>query len=151
MENVLVALSNFPVLNVISLAYHKNDMITLAVVSYVGLASFLSHLFENHKHGMSGIYFSSKTSYILNRMDVSGVILTVLRFMYLYYEKYSTDISILFNHQCLVYFALFGLILNIISEYDKYNPDLKWLYIPTHMSWHIIIFICMAEFYDNIL
>lgn len=151
MENLLVALSNLPILDVIFLANRRDDNITLLVVLYVGLGSFFSHLFENHKHGMPGFYLSPKTSYILNRIDVSGVILTVMRFIYLYYEKYGSDLSVLVDQKCLVYFALFGFILNIISEYDKYNENLKWVYIPTHMLWHIIIFICMAEFYDNIL
>ena len=34
-----------------------------------------------------------------------------------------------------------------VSEYDKYNPNLKWLYIPTHCIWHIMIFLYLEKIY----
>lgn len=151
MENLLVALSNYPVLDVINLAYARGDVLTLTIVSYVGLGSFLSHLFENHKHGMPGWYLSQETSYALNRIDVSGVILTIARFGYLYYCKYGLTYAVLMENTLLVCLALVGVMLNLLSEHDKYNANLKWLYIPTHALWHIIIFSCMTMFYAQLL
>ena len=147
MENLLVAFSNFPALNVIKSAYDCGDLITTSIVTFVALASFTSHLFECHKHGMPGLGLSTQVSYILNRMDFTGAVLTGLRFGYLYYMKYGMSYDILLQNKLLVCIAIVGAILNIISEYDQNNPNLKWIYIPTHMAWHIIVFSCMDIFY----
>jgi hypothetical protein len=50
------------------------------------------------------------TENVIYRIDVSGVILTVICFIYLYYEKYGSDLSVLVDQNCVVYFALSGFI-----------------------------------------
>ncbi len=53
--NLLVAVTNFPAIYAIILAINKHDILTALVITYIASASFLSHLVENHKHGMYGI------------------------------------------------------------------------------------------------
>ena len=55
MENVIVALSNYPAILPINTALDNRDFGTFAVINFVATASFISHLFENHKHGMPGV------------------------------------------------------------------------------------------------
>ncbi len=144
MENILVALTNLPAILSIRIAWMKGDTLTMLTLINVGLASFASHLFENHKHGMPGLGLSSQVSYYLNRLDVIGCSLTTLRLGYLYYQKYGITIFPI-KYKDIV-FALISFLLLRISEYDKYNSRLKWIYLPFHSLWHISIFILMHRF-----
>src|SRR3989304_7064998 len=110
--NLFVALSNFTCVYPIYTSFKSHDYITTMIISFVSLFSFLSHLFENHKHGMKGIIKSKKISYILNRLDVLGCIFVIIRFGYLYYIKYGL------NFLNIIYIKLFlSFVFNIISEY----------------------------------
>ena len=84
MENIIVALSNFTVYYPIIKSYLNKDYITCVCLLYVTLGSFFSHLFECHKHGMSGLGLNKEISYLLNRIDVSGAIILSIRLLYLY-------------------------------------------------------------------
>lgn len=80
MLNYIVALSNLPILCPLKLAIMNGDYWTGASIGFVGSMSFISHLIENHKHGMEGIGLSKQVSYLLNRFDVLGcVIFSVLQ------------------------------------------------------------------------
>lgn len=49
--------------------------------------------------------------------------------------------------------CVFGIIANIflrISEYDKYNPNLRTLYMITHSIWHIMIYAFLNEMVKTI-
>ncbi|AVL95183.1 hypothetical protein ma796 [Moumouvirus australiensis] len=139
LSNIIVGISNLPAYYAIKLSFNNGDYLTSAALSFVFSASFVSHLAENHKHGMSGIGFSSRTSYILNR------------FGYLYYSKYGTNFNVLVENQTLIYFGLLSFLLLRISEYDKYNPKLKYIYIVSHCLWHISIFTLIYHFLDKII
>lgn len=69
-ENLIVAVSNFPAIYPIITCYQNQDYITLITIGFVAIASLLSHVVENHKHGMPGIGVSNQISYLLNRFDV---------------------------------------------------------------------------------
>ena len=145
MENIIVAISNFPALFPIKLAIYNNDCLTCCAVLFVFIASFVSHLFENHKHGMVGIAnINPNISYILNRFDILGVILVLLRFAYLIYV-YSIK-KLITNDFDIIIYLIVSSIFNIISEHDKYNAKLKKIYIVTHIIWHISIFSIMYLF-----
>ena len=90
MENLIVALTNTPVIYPILISLKAKDYLTIFSLIFVGTFFFLSHLVENHKHGMPGIGLSSDISYILNRLDVIGVFIVTLRMMYILFkmEKY---------------------------------------------------------------
>lgn len=135
-ENLLVSLSNITCIYPILILWKKGDIITLWSVIFVALNSIISHLVENHKHGMVGIGFSTDISYILNRMDVLAAHLVGLRYMYLWYKD---QIKVKWI------WLMLSLLLLFISEYDKYNPNLKNLYIITHCLWHINIFIWLGS------
>lgn len=175
MENLIVAVSNYPVIYLFQTTCIHQDIYTAILVSFVGYMSFLSHLYENHKYGMPGLslkWLSSrptrKISYFLNRCDVIGVIMLCVRLLYLYFNKYglcfdplfktinsSHDIQfIILNSSYDLQFIIGGLlclILNIISNIDKYNPRLKYFYILTHSLWHYSIFTLTNIFYQDIL
>ncbi len=113
--NLLVAVTNFPAIYAINLAIDKRDILTASVITYVASASFLSHLVENHKHGMYGIGFSPRISYFLNRLDVLGCVFVGLRFSYLYYIKYGLCIGILSKNKYLIFIYFLPFILLKIS------------------------------------
>jgi len=152
MENIVVAVSNFPAIYPINTAFIDGDFWTAVTIGYVTVASFISHLFENHKHGMPGvlslwnIYPPPIISYVLNRLDVIGAGMTMARFGYLYYSKYGTSTLFFLNHPYFTLSLIATFCLLIISEYDKFNPDLKKSYIITHCLWHICIFTIMDWF-----
>jgi hypothetical protein len=86
---------------------------------------------------MNGIGFSKTFSYILNRLDVFGSIIVIIRFGYLYYDTFNKN-----NKNVYFLIKLFmSLCLNLISEYDKYNIDLT--------CWHISIFYLMNTFLET--
>ncbi|QTF49193.1 hypothetical protein qu_301 [Acanthamoeba polyphaga mimivirus] len=151
MENLIVAISNFPAVLPICLSFLKRDFITFGTITFVSIASFISHLIENHKHGMPGIGFSQQTSYIWNRFDVLGCILSVARFSYLYYNRHGLNVVPIVNNKWLFAMTIPVFILLRVSEYDKYNPNLKTRYIITHCMWHAGIFGLMHYFLKNIV
>ncbi len=140
--NVIVALSNLSAFRAISLAYEHGDVWTFRALAFVAFFSFVSHLVENHKHGMSGIGLSQTWSYLLNRMDLLGVFLTAGRFMYLFAQNPSVYI----NTPYIWIFALPIWALLAASEYDKYNPELRTQYVILHCAWHCCIFKLMYRF-----
>lgn len=136
MENILVAFSNFYGIYPIITSYMHNDLITLSIVLNVVTMSFLSHLFEVHKHNMPGfIIRSNELSYFLNKLDVLGVILVFVRCLFLF-----DKIFIIHIYDNYKYHLIGALIFNLISEYDK---ESKYFYIITHICWHILIFYLM--------
>ena len=152
-ENWIVALTNFPVVFPLITCLKRGDVLTAGVIAFVGLASFLSHLVENHKHGMPGAFggrVSEKTSYYLNRLDVVGCMLTLCRFAGLYYFK--DGISLIPPLKMIdIWYLVLAFVLLRVSEYDKYNPKLKGLYVATHSLWHISIFLLMNDFIQTYL
>ena len=151
MENIIVALSNYRIVYPICLSYSNRDYLTLTIIIILGLGSFISHLIENHKHGMSGIGFSIRLSYYLNRFDVFMCILISCRLVFLYYYKYKLNIMPIINSKLLMIKFVFSLLFMIISEYDKYNPKLKYLYIITHCIWHMSIFSTLYDFLNTLI
>ena len=152
MENLVVALSNAPALYPIYISFKNNDYITFNCILFVTLASFISHLFENHKHGMLGIiYINKNVSYLLNRFDVVGCIIVMTRFIYLYYSKYGYNLNLIVENRLYFTALICSFGLNQLSEYDKYNPELKSMYIVTHSIWHISVFCLMGYFLSKFI
>lgn len=143
MENIIVSASNFLCYLPIVTAYNNRDYLTAGCIAFVSLMSILSHLIENHKHGMPGVGFSTEVSYFLNRMDVLGCIVVISRLFHIYYMKHGLVVP---NDPGLFVTFIISFLLLRISEYDKYNPRLKWMYICTHCPWHMIIFPLMMYF-----
>jgi hypothetical protein len=150
LRNILVAFSNtfaiFPIYQ--SIIY--GDYLTCLVLTFV-TSSFISHLVENHKHGMPGIGFSKNISYFLNRLDVFGCVMVILRLMYLYWLTNGFYLMWIYNNNIIVYWSLITFSLNFISEYDKYNVTLQPLYLVTHILWHINIFLLIDYFLRHLI
>lgn len=126
----------FPLLQV------KNDKLTLYSIIFAASASFISHLFESHKHGMIGFNCSHQISHLLNRIDVIGAVSLIVRIFII--SKWT----ILLKYSIPVCFC--GL-FNLISEYDKSRAT-RDFFLITHSIWHIGIFITLyfliKEVYD---
>lgn len=120
-------------------------------IFFVLMASIISHLVENHKHGMPGIGLSVSMSYYLNRLDVIGCFIVIMRLMNVYYRIHFFDLVPIKKNYPLFILALvlFGILK--ISEYDKYNAKLKNQYIFTHCIWHIGIFYVIDKFLNKII
>ncbi len=95
--------------------------------------------------------FSPNVSYFLNRLDVLGCVFVGIRFGYIYYKKYGLIINILIKNKYLILVYCLPFILLRISEHDKYNKNLKNLYIITHSLWHISIFLVIHNFLLNFI
>ena len=100
---------------------------------------------------MPGIGFSEKISYYLNKSDVGGCINLGARLTYCYYFKYGFNIRPIYQTPYLLLWTTITMALGGISEYDKYNPKLKWLYIPTHCLWHLSIFPLICYFLEKLI
>jgi len=146
MSNWIVALTNMPAILPIWQSVINQDYLTTACIGFVSFMSFVSHLVENHKHGMPGIGYTKNTLYVLNRLDVVGAVSTGLRFMYLYYVKFGFSVKGIIEHPYLAMGALIAFLLLRISEYDKYNVQLRTMYMITHSLWHVSIFVMMYYF-----
>ena len=149
--NIIVAFSNIPCIYPILLSLKNRDHITTIAITYVAAASFLSHLVENHKHGMPGIGFSKQTSYMLNRLDVAGCFIMAFRIGYIYFSKYGFSFDTINKNKFTFMLYFLPFILMRISEYDKYNPNLRSMYIITHSIWHISIFSTIHHFLKNFI
>lgn len=151
MENIIVAVSNLPCLYPLYLTYKHNDWLTFGCITFVSVASFVSHLIENHKHGMPGVGYSRRASYIWNRLDVLGCVLVISRLTMLYYYKYGVNLMTVYNNKLLSTVVLLCFLILRISEYDKYNEQLKSRYMSTRCLWHVGILTCMGTYLSNII
>ena len=236
--NLILAFSNIFAFYPVYYSYIKNDIITMLIILAVSIASVISHLFENHKHGMPGMQFSKtiihflnvidshlkniitmllfhnvtfvsflyvtcdkishvqvykiiwwlyylftammvflsiiiaiflsyfldehkykistigiyKTySYYLNRLDVFFAIVTVSRFMLLFFNKYNYDITLLSENINFFILVSISFAFLAISEYDKYNASLRQMYVITHFIWHVSIYMIMSYAIQYIL
>lgn len=146
-------MSNITCLYPLVVCYRHHDFYSLFCCSSLVCASFLSHLVENHKHGMTGmcrwlqdhpnVGCKGGISYILNRIDVLCCVIMGLRLCQLYLKKYSLNLSLL----PIKYWVrgLFMLLIMFISEYDQQNVKLKYFYVLTHSCWHLGIFIWLGD------
>jgi hypothetical protein len=151
-ENWIMAASNVvAILPLYNILFLMGDITTFFIVLNVAFASFFSHLFECHKHGMPGYGLSPYISFLLNRWDVAGCFLLIIRFIYLCGVFYLFDpVQILFIGRFGFTILSVGFVFLGISEYDKYNPDLKYIYIPCHLAWHFLAFIGISEVFTTL-
>jgi hypothetical protein len=149
--NWLMALSNLPVIQPIYQTIMARDYWTMLLIIFVGSMSFVSHLVENHKHGMPGIGFSRLVSYFLNRLDVIGSIWTFGRFLQLYHQKFGMNISGIVQNKMFFISLLISFLFLRVSEYDKYNLELRPMYIVLHCVWHVSIYTIMNYFLREII
>ena len=91
MENLLVSLTNLTCLLPLYTTIINKDYYTFMSILFVSLASVISHLVENHKHGMPGYIVTTKlTSYYWNKLDVFGCLIIICRLSYLFYNNYRS-------------------------------------------------------------
>jgi hypothetical protein len=136
LANVLVAASNAPALWAVARARHTSAPL-YAAVAFVAVASFVSHLFESHKHGMRGFGTPPALSYALNRADVAGCVAVVLVFAY----EIMVTRRVPWPSAALWARLALALLDCAVSEYHAHDASLKWrLYVPGHMLWHALAF-----------
>jgi hypothetical protein len=150
--NLITAFTNVTCVFPLYQSIIQRDWITTCTIGFVAVASFVSHLVENHKHGMVGFFEVGKqTSWILNRFDVVGSIGTISRLLYLYYQKYGTNLTPVKLNPMKWILMLMPLVFLRISEYDKYNEALRMRYVVTHSIWHLSVFGSMNYFLENFI
>lgn len=139
--NIVNAASNLPVVGVIKTSLSNKDYLTFGCALFIGIASPLSHLAENHKHGLAGVLgVSEKTSYLLNRMDVAAALTMFLRSLFIYYNRYGLDPTFFSKHKNFTMLLLIAGGLNLISERIPSVANNKIMYTITHSTWHFMIF-----------
>lgn len=138
MENLIVASTNclayFPIIT----SFNQEDYLTCFLLVFVATASFISHLVQNHKHDMPGMFdFSHNISIWTNYLDILGCILVVNRLLHLFYErwKWNKELILIIYHFVLAY------ALNLVSE----NTISKNTFIICHSLWHLLIFTTIDE------
>ena len=134
-----MAVSNMPAIWPLRTAWQAGDMLLFSSTAFVSLFSALSHLAENHKHGMPGIGLSRTISRALNRCDVLGCFIAGAAYGLRLYQA-SLVIS---ENATLLAFCLLPFPLNLISESD-HSPATRRRYMITHMAWHMSIFTAMG-------
>ena len=152
-NNVITAITNITCIFPIYKSFMYGDWITTGILSFVSIASIISHLVENHKHGMIGCFdVSNNTSSLLNRIDVVGSVMTFGRLLYLYYQKYSGRCIGPIIYSPWTWFMMFiPFLFLMISEHDKYNPRNRKLYVVTHSVWHLSVFASINYFLNKFI
>jgi len=146
--NILVASTNIVALYPINTSLSNKDYLTASIITFTAVASFISHLFESHKHGMTGFGCSPYYSYLLNRLDVFGVIVLGVRVAYhtYFYERIEAIL-----HLNIIAITMATLLVGFLSEIDK-NTDTKLLFVVLHSIWHCMAFwtlnLIMTEVYQ---
>lgn len=141
MLNLLTSVTNFTAYYPIAYAMQRKDYLTASTIALAAGASIISHLFESHKHNMWGFGTNVEVSYYLNRMDVVGVVLTVSRCAYLWYQS-NLGVTLFKHHFELCLAAAGAYICNLISEQDSGY----YYYLPLHCIWHMSIFLILQRF-----
>ena len=87
---------------------------------------------------MIGFYTYYDTSFLLNRLDVLGCILLIIRFVFLILiGKIHLTFTIIIQ-------GIIAFVFLRISEYDK-SRDTRTRYVITHSIWHIFIFFILYQ------
>lgn len=143
--NILLCASNFMAIYPLTDLWYSEDYVTWTFLVFLTLFSAVSHLFESHKHGMYGFGTPPYISYILNRFDVYGCVLLVMRIFYLLYHGIwpIPDYEIMYCTVCAIWFM-------IVSEYDKYNRDLHVQYVVCHIIWHCLVYYTMHMYLEKL-
>lgn len=136
--NILVAFTNITAIISIITSYKAHDYTTMILIICASFASFVSHLFESHKHGMVGFGCSQQYSYVLNRIDVVMAVLLVVRVLYCIIT--CKPINIL--DAKLTFITLTAVFFVLVSEVDK-SPSTQVLFVITHSVWHLLIFLAL--------
>lgn len=90
---------------------------------------------------------SKELSLNLNRLDRFACCLASIRLLYLFVGKHEYNFWKLLDYPFMFMPFIFGR----ISEYDKYNPRLKNMYLVTHSIWHLTIFPAMDFFMSTFI
>lgn len=130
MWNAIIAITNFAALYPLNQSIINRDPLTSFLIFSAYLASFISHLAENHKGRLPGLMgVSTKTSWILNKIDVVAAWFLFLRLFYLY--GFSG-----WNYPMLIS----AFVCSILSEWVPKISKNPLGHTITHSLWHILIF-----------
>lgn len=139
--NILTCITNFTAICPILTALNNKDYTTTIAIAFAAFSSAISHLFESHKHNMIGFNVSPGISYLLNRIDISGVVITGMRLLYIWYNS-GLGLSLITNNYKIFFIALLVLSTNFLSELDKGYK----FYIPIHCFWHLAVFLVINKY-----
>ena len=148
--NIINAFSNLTAVDTLITCLQQKDYTTVFCIIFAALSSFFSHLAENHKHNLPGVLgLTPRQSYILNRIDVLAVSVTIAKMIVIYYHRYGTSLFYFKIHPKFTLLLLIALILNLASERVPVIAENPAYYSWCHSTWHILIFILVREFLIN--
>ncbi len=145
--NIIVASSNIAALFPLSIAWQHKDLTTFLCLTFIMLASCISHIFASHKHGQTGFGCLRKVSKFLNYVDCGACVIISLRLVMLYIfldkdKKFSIVRRLGLSLLCC-------LILNVLSGWDQ-SAASRVFFTITHSFWHILIFVWIGAFLQAI-
>lgn len=152
--NLITAFSNISVLYPLYISNEAGDTITTNLLWLMFFASAISHLIENHKHGMGTKIIPEWVSLAANKIDVLMCIVLVINYSILFCVHYQFDntfslvkpfVARPFKIALLVLLPHIYL-MNRISESEKTIKTRK-RYVILHSLWHFFIFIWLGLFY----
>jgi len=94
---------------------------------------------------------STDASYMLNRLDVIGCSVTVMRLGWLYWKKHGLSVLPVLQNPFKVLCILIPIVFGQISEYDQMNAKLTNRYLFCHSVWHLSVFLSMAFFLNHFI
>lgn len=154
--NIVIALSSLIFVNPAKVALDAQDDITYNLIVFVMVASFLSHLLENHKMGSRGIRFdmtkkdARSMSIKFNWIDRIAAYATFARFVYLYFTS-CTDLR---HSGCVKVsnddWTMLGItfLIGFLSEIRVGN---MWAHhVPLHCMWHFMMARNMTNFLQKL-
>lgn len=139
--NILTASTNIFAVFPLYVSYKYGDYTTTKAIAFAFGTSFVSHLFESHKHGNKGFNAPKILSKILNITDIIGACTLAFRIFQI------TKPELLWNPiiQIHIVFALIAALCALISEWDKTEKTQK-RWVIFHNIWHPGIFLTLGSF-----
>ncbi len=146
-RNIIMMMSNAAAVPAVLISFKFNDWWTFACIIMAAFFSAVSHLFESHKHGMTGFGCSKRNSRALNLGDIVAAMALVSRSAYIVYHH--------FPQESVMYYAQwFGVLwsIAIFSESD-YSADTMNRYMIFHTIWHLgvfsLLYLFLMEYYES--
>ncbi len=145
--NIITAGTNLISIFPYMTSIHNNDYMTAYLIFAAAFASFFSHLFESHKHGMYGFNCSITTSKILNKIDIIAALALISRVGFLIYPCLC-DTNIPYFVKLSLFSGTIMWLFLMVSESD-YSSKTQLRYLICHNIWHIGIFTTLNYFLVN--
>lgn len=141
--NIVTAMTNAEAIYPLYVCYKAGDPSMAYLVAVAATASLVSHLFENHKHGMEGFGFSRRISIATNVVDILASLILIGTVGKMAWNLYLKGDSLFLAK----IFACYGVcnVFLLLNESD-YSASTQRRYLVCHNIWHIGVFTTLRVF-----